>query len=158
MNRDSKELVRRIYEEQIRNPSKGDFIELIKSDFQTISEVQDDKKIANTTKNNYKKYIKNCIRNAAFKYLTDLQSTHSKVRELKYQNLETQKYMITPIFTNEEVSMLHALRSKTTKCKANFKFKYSNEDLFCTVCHTEIEEQQHLLKWEVLKKNSKPLN
>ena len=123
LKRDSNELVRRIYEEQIRNPSKGDFIELIKSDFQTISEVQDDKKIANTTKNNYKKYIKNCIRNSAFKYLTDLQSTHSKVRELKYQNLETQKYMITPIFTTEEVSMFHALRSKTTKCKANFKLK-----------------------------------
>ena len=28
LTRDSKELVKRIYEEQVRNPSKGDFIEL----------------------------------------------------------------------------------------------------------------------------------
>ena len=38
-----------------------DFIELLKRNFQTISEGQDDKKIGNTTKITYKKYIKNYI-------------------------------------------------------------------------------------------------
>ena len=109
----NKELVRRIYEEEIRNPSMDDFIELLKRNFQTISEGQDDKKIGNTTKITYKKYIKNYIRNASL----NLQSTHSKVREMKYKQLETQKYMISPIFTNEEVSILHTLRPKKQSAK-----------------------------------------
>ena len=63
--------------------------------------------------------------------------------------------MLSTIFNNEEVSMLHALRSKTTNCKANFKFKYRNEDLLCNLCHTANQDQQHLLTCEVLQRQFK---
>ena len=58
--------------------------------------------------------------------------------------------MISPIFKNEEVNQLFALRSRTTNCKENFKQKYKNDDLLCGLCHQENEDQPHLLRCDVL--------
>ena len=59
--------------------------------------------------------------------------------------------MVSPVFLNEEVSMLHALRSRTTECKENFKQKYMHSDLLCLLCQNKNEDQQHLLKCSILK-------
>ena len=64
--------------------------------------------------------------------------------------IETQKYLISPIFLNEEVNQLHALRSRTSNCKINFKNKYRNDDLLCDHCNTENEDQPHLLRCNIL--------
>ena len=155
LRRENNELVKRIYQEQVRNPTKGDYSELIKDDFKIINEVQDDVKIQNTNTNQYKTHIKKCIRAAAFQYLTRKQATHSKIKTIEYKQLEVQKYMISPIFSNEEVYQLFALRSRTTNCKENFKQKYKNDDLLCGLCQKEKEDQPHLLRCEVLRRKFK---
>ena len=58
LRRENNELVKRIYQEQVRNPTKGDYSELIKDDFKIINEVQDDVVIQNTNTNAYKTHIK----------------------------------------------------------------------------------------------------
>ena len=63
--------------------------------------------------------------------------------------------MQSPIFSNEEVNLLHALRSRSTECKANFKQKYIHTNTLCTLCGDESEDQQHLLKCKVIKTNFK---
>ena len=68
------------------------------------------------------------------------------------EQLETQNYMISPIFLNEEVNQLHALRSRTSNCKMNFKNKYRNDNLLCDLCNNENEDQPHLLRCNVLKR------
>ena len=98
----------------------------------------------------YKNIIKKCTKSAAFKYLTTKQASHIKVNQIKYTQLETQKYLLSPIFSNEDVNQLYALRSGTTNCKVNFKNKYINGDLLCDLCGKENQDQQHLLKCEVL--------
>jgi hypothetical protein len=100
LKREENELVKRIYNEQRKNPTVGDFVELVHEDFKMMNEVQDDAKIQNTNTGGYKKNVKASIRNAAFKYLTDALAKHSKVSHIKYQKLEIQKYMVSPIFSN----------------------------------------------------------
>ena len=151
LKREDTELVKKIYAEQRNNPTKGDYVELIKEDFKTIDVVQNDGEIQNQDKSSYKNFVKKSIKSAAFKYLTQLQASHSKVSKIEYKNLEIQKYMVSPVFLNEEVSMLHALRSRTTECKENFKQKYMHSDLLCLLCQNENEDQQHLLKCSILK-------
>ena len=107
-------------------------------------------KIQNTNIPVYKKHVKACIRRAAFQYLSDLQAKHSKVKHIIYQKLEIQKYMVSPLFSNEEVQLLHALRSRSTDCKENFKQRYINSDLLCSQCKLENEDQQHLLRCRAL--------
>ena len=58
--------------------------------------------------------------------------------------------MVSPLFSNEEVNMLHALRSRSTDCKANFKQKYIQSNLLCPLCKLETEDQQHMMKCSVL--------
>ena len=112
--------------------------------------VQNDKEIRNMKTSTYKNMIKKCTKSAAFRYLTTKQASHTKVKPIKYTQLETQKYLLSPIFSNEDVNMLYALRSGTTNCKVNFKNKYVNSDLLCDLCRKENQDQQHLLKCEVL--------
>ena len=66
------------------------------------------------------------------------------------EQLETQNYMIIPIFLNEEVNQLHALRSKTSNCKMNFKNRYGKDDLLCNLCFIENQDQQNMLRCNIL--------
>ena len=50
---------------------------------------------------------------AAFSYLKSLQVQHSKIKDIQYPRFETQKYMTSQMFTNCEVNLLHALRSRS---------------------------------------------
>ena len=102
----------------------------------------------------YKKRIKVKIRDA-HKYLKAKQQQHSKIKNIEYDTLQRQAYMQSPIFSNEEVNLLYALRSRSTECKANFKQKYIHTNILCTLCGVESEDQQHLLKCQVIKNNFK---
>jgi hypothetical protein len=62
--------------------------------------------------------------------------------------------MTSPIFTNDEVNLLHALRSRSINVKNNFSSKYRN-DMSCPLCFYVRDDQQHLLDCLVLKKKLK---
>ena len=70
---------------------------------------------------------------------------HSKVRDIHYDKLEVQNYMVSPLFLNTEVNLLHALRSRSTECKANQKQRYIHTNLLCPLCEQEVDDQPHLL-------------
>ena len=153
LKRDDKELTKKIYNAQKDDCTPGDFVDLLEKDFILIEEHQDDNKIGESNCNSYKKNIKAKIKTAAFKYLKEAQQTHSKVRKIQYQKLEIQKYMTSPLFSNEEVNLLHALRSRTTECKENFKQKHINSNLLCNLCKVENEDQPHLMRCSVIQDN-----
>ena len=155
LRREETELVKRIYLEQTKNPTKGDFVELLKEDFKILDMLQNNEKIQKMNKNMYKQMIRKSIKNAALRYLTKKQESHSKINMINYSELETQKYMISPIFSNEEVNQLHALRAKTTNCKMNFKNRFKVGDLLCNLCENENQDQKHLLQCSVVKRKLK---
>ena len=99
------------------------------------------------SKNSFKVFIKNKINVAAFNYLTKQKEKHSKLSEVKYTKLKTQKYMLSHVFSNEEVNILHALRSRSIDCKNNFKHKYTNGDLACLLCKQACDD--HSKSWSV---------
>jgi hypothetical protein len=59
--------------------------------------------------------------------------------------------MKNPQFSNEEINLLHALRSRSTDCKANYKQKYIHSNIMCSLCKNEDEDQQHILRCKVIK-------
>ena len=65
---------------------------------------------------------------------------------------------MSPLFTNEEVNLLFALRSRGTDCKSNFKNKYVHSNLLCPLCKTEIEDQKHILSCNTIVKEFKSDN
>ena len=92
----------------------------------------------------YKDHIKARIREAAFKHLTTIQATHEKVRDISYEKLEIQAYMISPLFTREEVENLAALRSHSVRgIKKNFSSWYK-PNLVCPLGCLVEDDQSHL--------------
>ena len=77
----------------------------------------------------FKKLIKMKTKNAAFRHLKAPQSKHSKIKHIKYDELKYQSY----IFTNQEVNLLHSLRSRSVDCKVNFRCMYE-ADFDFTLC------------------------
>ena len=81
----------------------------MKTDFELIEEKMDESSIIGCGAEAFKNSIKKKIKIAAFKFLRSKQQTHSKVRDIKFSKLETQKYMISPLFSNEEVNTLYSI-------------------------------------------------
>ena len=152
--RDDKELTKRILIEQQKNPTKGDFIELVKEDFMKIGKNFDktlEEFITHTQEKTYKKIIKNLVKSAALKLLINVQQKHTKVKHIKYDVLKCEKYLTSGIFSNEEITILSSMRSNTLRTiRCNFKNLY-RENLYCPLkCAPEgsspyEDTQQHLI-------------
>ena len=132
MKKPNNELIKKVYEAQKLKTTKGDWIELIRKDFELIEENFDEDMVKNMTKNKFKKFVKNKIGRAAFKYLENLKITHSKIRDIKYSKLEIQTYILSDELSNEEINTLFAVRSRMTPVKRNFSKKFGN-NLSCTL-------------------------
>jgi hypothetical protein len=101
LKREDDELVKRFFTVQKSNPCPGDFTELIKKDFEVIKEDYNERKVQNMSKNEYKKHVKSRIKSAALDYLKEIQGTHSKIKHIKYDELEAQEYMLSLLFSND---------------------------------------------------------
>ena len=78
------ELIKRVYEAQKMSPSKGDWIELVKNDFEIVFGKEfGENLIKNMSKIKFKKLIKLKIQKVAFDYLIDLKNSHSKIKKYK---------------------------------------------------------------------------
>ena len=143
LQRDDDELTKKIYETQKENPSNGDFSELVQADLKYLSDHLTESYVRSKSLESLKTEIKTLIRKKAFEYLTSKQTKHSKIKNIKYSELKTQHYVVSPIFTNEEVSVLYALRSRMIQTKVNFLSKHQN--LQCPLCQSHTDDQQHIM-------------
>ena len=155
LKREDSELIKRIYKAQSGNPSHGDWSEMLKADFKTIGEVIDEQAIVKSSKNSYKNFIKAKVRTAALKHLNNLKGAHSKIQAIEYAELKTKSYITSPIFSNDDVSLLYSLQSRLVEYKANFKSIYKDTDILCPFCKKEDDSQQHMLECEVIKHHFK---
>ena len=76
---DREETIRKIYDKQKLEPLKGDWIQLLKNDFEFMGVEVDEHEIMKTPKNVYRQKIKSLIRNSAFKELTEKKNSLSKI-------------------------------------------------------------------------------
>ena len=66
--------------------------------------------------------------------------------------------MLSSLFTNKEVNLLHSLRSRSIQCKINYRGQYGN-DLSCPLCpQGSQDDQQHILQCATLRQHMKSDN
>ena len=159
LTREDGELVKRIYKAQKENTSKGDFVELVRKDLDMIGEVFDEEAIILKNKTTFKAHIKIKINEAAFQELKTIQSTHTKVKEIIYEQFKIQPYMKSNIFTNRMVEVLFSLRSSMTR---NLKSNFSSIFKGNMRCRLNCEDQEandcqsHLLDCQTILENLSP--
>ena len=128
------ELVKQIYLAQQAESKPGDFCELISTDLEDLKVHMSEDHIASSGTKMYKSYIKSKVKGAAFTHLLERQKTHSKVKDIKYEELKIQEYLCSPLFSRKEQSLLFRLRSRTVAgIKADFGNMYG-DDKSCPVC------------------------
>ena len=149
LSRDDEELTKRILREQQCHPSPGDFVKLIKDDFDVCDLTYNEDIIIMSGKEQFKKMINTNLKRAAFKVLLAKQQGHSKVRDIKYEKFEVQPYLTSREFSNDDASLLAALRSHTVRgIRCNIKTLYRNKTqcpLKCSPSSPQQDTQEHLL-------------
>ena len=118
-----------------------------------IGEELDDTAVERCDRLSYKKFIKAKIKTAALKYLNEKKNTHSKVSSLNYDELKIQEYLTSPIFSDEDINVLFALRSRYVECRDNFKNRYREDNLQCLICMQSSDTQRHMMECEVINKH-----
>ena len=77
----------------------------------------------------------------------NLRSSRSK--NINYENLQVQSYLLDTKFKTDEKQLLFRLRTRMTNVKLNFRS--SHQDLTCNLCKSEsLQSDLHLLECETL--------
>ena len=151
-----------VFRAQLRNPSKGDWTELVRKDLVDFDIFLTLKEIKSISAENFKKKVTNACKSYVFKKLiNDMRRKDiKKGSNIQYSKLEMQKYLITDKLTTKEIKFLFKLRTNMVDFKANFKNKYdknevSNEQLLCPLCNNHIDNEENLLLCSELVNNTK---
>ena len=114
LKRSPDELTRLIYEAQKVDSVAGDYCKLVYEDFNNMNiHITEDHIVS--MGGSYKLFIKEKVKKAAFVYLSQKQKEHSKIKEILYEDLKVQPYLVSPIFSKHEISTLFSLRSRTLR-------------------------------------------
>ena len=93
LNLNENDLVRKIFEAQLRNPANGDWVLKVQEDLEMLGFETKLDEIKSFKKQSFKNLVKNKINSLALNYLKSLKEGHSKMTNLKYENLEIQTYL-----------------------------------------------------------------
>ena len=149
LKRDMNELVRRVYEAQKADPKQGDFVKLVEDDAKLVNIVIQEEHIAKMDKSYFQTMVKNAVKEAAFAYLLKLQQTHSKYKDVKHKSLKMQAYMCDETMSQEDISLLFAMRTKTVRnIRSDFGKMYISD--LCPLCHRHVDTIPALLECEEL--------
>ena len=154
LHKDENEMIPKIYEAQKIKPSSGDFINLVKNDFETIGLEMNELEIKQISKQKFKKMIKSKVRDAAFSYLKSLQMSHSKMKDIQYEKFEMSNYLSSPMFSKNERCLLLALRTRTVRgVRSDFPGLY--RDKMCPLGCGEQDNIPNILLCRVLNQYQK---
>ena len=121
VHREDKELIKRVYDAQKTNPTKGDFADIVRNDLKLLGEDFSDELVKSMTKKELKTLIKDKMEEEVLDKMKEKQTIHKKVKDIKYEKLESQAYMRDGSMTNNMVRTLTALRSSMVRgVRANF--------------------------------------
>ena len=154
LNQNDDSMLTEFLRAQCENPVKGDWILTVMDDLKELDIKENLDDIREISKDKFKKIVKIKVKEKAFKYLSELQETHSKSKNIKYHDLSLQEYLKpdTSDLSIKEKSFIFNARSRMLNVSCNFKDGKSS--ILCRKCDDEYETQEHLLSCKALDDNS----
>ena len=107
--------------------------------FQYLGEEINENEAKTTARYEFKKNIENKARKRVFEDLNKIKESHSKVKNIHYKTFESQEYMKSSSLTNNEISLLFAMRSRTMRSVIN---NFGN-NVNCSLGCSTLESQEH---------------
>ena len=145
LNQSESTLVKQVFNEQKKNPKKGDWIKNVESDLKKLKITLSYEDISSMTKASFKKLVKETTEKCALKYL----KVHIKLngKEIKYNEIKMKNYLTSiSILTLQEKKEVFKIRTRMTEVKCNFRKKYDNLncDIFEKYDQYKEETQEHV--------------
>ena len=149
LKQDEESMLYRVLQSQVDNPSKGDWVHLVRQDIQDLKLNLTFDNIARMSKYQLKAILRDAVKKEAYKYLSDIQAGHSKTKNLRYSGLQMQPYLTSHRSTTiQQKAMFFKLRTRMIDVRDNFKT--GNVSVLCRCCQKGVETQAHLLQCEAL--------
>lgn len=154
LNQPEDSILKKVFNEQTRSPSRNDWVNLIKNDMKVLKINLSYCDIKSTPKNSLKNFIKKKIREAAFAYLNILKKKHSKVEGINYDSLKIQAYFSANDCEKsiQDIQDLFKIRARMLEVKTNMKgshYEYNCDE--CLIVGSQIEDDQpHILNCPII--------
>ena len=146
LKRHTNELISKVYFAMRDSPMKGDWINLVSDDLESIGMTLGvEKDVVQLSKKQFKDILKEKVNNKVFVDMNKIKETHSKVKEVKHSyRTQPEEYLVSNKLSNKQSCLLMNLRSK---CVKEFKqnFPSMNPDNMCPMCLEEPDTQEHAL-------------
>ena len=143
-------LISKFFQAQLANPVKDDWTLTVLDNLRDLGIKHTFEEIRKMSKQKFKTIVKEKISQVAFVFLQEEKGKLSKVKDLQYNKLKIQPYLLPNNLADVRLAkFVFSLRSRMLDIKCNYKNNHS--DLCCPVCKAENDDQQHLLLCEGLK-------
>ena len=152
MERHDDELLKKVFLAQKRNPTLGDFAQIVEKNLTDLKITYEE--VMNLSKTKLKEIIKKNAMCAAFEELQTTSLTHKKVKHIEYKKLEIQSYLKSDVMSHEDIKILTSFRSNCTRgIKTNFKKMFKSLDcpLICDSDNPQIDTPSHILHCKKLR-------
>ena len=156
LTRNEDQLLFRFFKAQNRNPSKGDWSEIVKQDIADFSLNLTFDEIKRLKYAKFKTIVKKACKIYTLNRLLLIKSSHKKGENLQYSKLETNQYLLSNKITVSQALLLFKIRSRMLDVKMNFKEKYQNDNMLlqCDICTDgKLDDQSHVPVCSGLVKN-----
>ena len=134
----------KVFKVQWLYPCKGDWTTQIKIDLNDLNLPGDLETLEGYSKAKFKNLVKSRIYLHAVDILNRKKDAYSKLKNLNYADIKTQKYLTDAQLSHEEKQTVFKFRTRMTNCGDNFRA--GRENVLCPLCKEHIDSQFYLLK------------
>ena len=144
LHENSDALIRNVFDEQRRNPAKGDWVLSVLDDLEKLNIDKTFDDIELMEKESFKTLVREAVKQKAFEYLTQTQAAKSKGKEITYNDISLQPYLKPNKYLSiKEKAFIFSARTRMLELKCNYKSNQTS--LSCRKCNDKDEDQKHLL-------------
>lgn len=135
---DDEDPVKKVWRNQTNLPDHGNWWCGVKELMQRYSLLLNEEDIKNMAKDTFKKKVKSAVTNQAYKDLTNECKLKKKTSNLRYEKLETQKYI--KVMYPGAAKIIFKCRAKTLNIKEHMTYKYNDSVCrWCGICDEKLE-------------------
>ena len=154
ITRKESEMLSLFFNTQWKYPTnKKDWVEQVKIDLDDFDIPVDLDFIRKKSHLSFKDLVKRKAKERMLQKMLEKKSTHSKMKDLYYTEIQMQKYMKQKCFNVQEAQLIFSFRSRTAKFHGNYKGR--NDVQMCPLCNLHLDKQELVLECPKVKSEVK---
>ena len=128
------------FKTQWYSPSKGDWTEIVKKDFEDFGIPCCFDYVSKYSTETFKDLVKSRAHEYSFSYLYSMKNKHKKMNSVDYDELKMQDYFKSNLFSKDQKKLIFKARTKMLQFGENYKG--GEPYVLCPLCNQHIDHQE----------------